>query len=213
MSSPTTQEASFGKIDASLAQIANGVYDAVIQSFPSKLPSSLRDINYIAGHPQSLGAAAAFGTNVIRAIPFFAPFQGTINRIAVNVTIVAGAGGVLRLGLYSSDANFMPSALIADSGSIATDVGVGLKSFNPGVTTDGSLLWLVHLAGTSAATLSSCGIGSALFFGVDSALSSSQNFIFSGAFPFAALPASFPLAGSGYFNMQNNAPAILIRYN
>jgi hypothetical protein len=61
-------------------------------------------------------------------IPIWFPNPTTLSSISIDTTATAAAGGVARLGLYSSDTGGLPSTLIQDAGTVATDAGTGRKT-------------------------------------------------------------------------------------
>jgi hypothetical protein len=80
-------------------------------------------------------------------VPIFISEDMTIDRIAVEVT-TAAATSTVRLGLYSSTDN-VPSALIADFGTVASDTtGVKEKTISQAVSK--GLIWAAYVCSNSS---------------------------------------------------------------
>ena len=126
------------------------------------------------------------------AFPFVCPKQITIDRIGVNVT--TGSAGNLRLGIYN-DAGIYPGTLLLDSGNIDSAAPAGARSavINQ-VLQANSLYWFAFVC--SALIQCYCtAIGTCLhgsIMGSDPALPATPRLGIYTAYPFDALPATFP---------------------
>jgi len=90
-------------------------------------------------------------------IPFIPNVTISISALAIEVTTLL-AGSNARIGLYSSNANGTPNALIGGSGDLSC-AAIGVQSFATSQTlTAGTLYWLaVHTSGTQ--TLRAVAVG------------------------------------------------------
>jgi len=59
--------------------------------------------------------------NSLRAVPVYFANNVTLDRFGAEVTSAGDVGSTVRLGVYKSDINGMPSTLLAEFGSIAGD--------------------------------------------------------------------------------------------
>lgn len=74
-----------------------------------------------------LGSTTAALTNdVVRYTPIWVPEARTLAEIAVETTASASLGGVLRLGVYSSNSSGRPSTRLLDAGTVDATVAAGL---------------------------------------------------------------------------------------
>lgn len=64
--------------------------------------------------------------NLIKYFPFYCLTDITIDRLACEVTSAAAAGNTLRIAIYNADADYQPTSLVVDSGTLATD-STGVK--------------------------------------------------------------------------------------
>jgi hypothetical protein len=82
--------------------------------------------------------------NSIDLVPLFLPKAVTIDRIAISVSAVGGATSVTRLGVYASDTDLWPAALVADFGTVATGSGdgTGQKEITVSQSIGPGLVWL-----------------------------------------------------------------------
>jgi hypothetical protein len=124
------------------------------------------------------------------------------------------ANGLARCGIYQSisDTNLYPGARIADGGQVLTST-VGLKAATINVALiPNTLYWLVHLAGTAAATLRCMPLaGCMAIFGADNALGVAPGVGLSVTQAFGALPANFPAGGAVITAVP--LPAIGVRFS
>lgn len=153
-----------------------------------------------------IGAApttnATLTSGTLYAVPFFSGRGGNIDRIAIEVTTVGGAGSKTRFGIYTStsQSNLYPKSLIVDSGEFDTSAtgGTGVKSTNISIELKpNSIYWAVMLCGTAAPTIRVPGAsGAALILGMPSTLATVLNQKISVAQAYAALPSTFPAGGA-----------------
>ena len=152
--------------------------------------------------------------NNLRAIPFVVSKVITIDQMAINVTTVgAGGTGNARIGIYEDNGNSYPGALIVDAGTNIT-TSTGVKTFTTGlpVTLDPGLYWLVYVHNntTTAPTIRSFAVASLIpVLGYASTLPTNQQFGWSVAFTFAALPATYPTGAVAITAIP--IPAIFVR--
>lgn len=78
------------------------------------------------GYRQAYGQSTttlALTANLLYGVPFFVHDKLTADLIAVNITVAAAGGKLIRLGLYGATNAGQPGALIAATGAIAADPG------------------------------------------------------------------------------------------
>lgn len=151
---------------------------------------------------------AALTVNVLRALPFIAPKNITIDTFAVNVT--TASSGAVRLGIYNDDGNLYPSSLVVDAGTINSG-STGVKTIsNTQSLVGGKLYWLVTVTNTTP-TLRGFAVGSLVpILGCVSTLgTAAASFGWSVAFTYNSLPASFP--GGGAAITATPLPAVFVR--
>jgi len=99
--------------------------------------------------------------NLIYAFPF--PIGKTVrmDRLMFNLTVIAGAGGVARAGIYRATSlrELYPSGLVVDGGEFATTGANGNRDAVVNVVLQPWLYWRVVLFGVAAPTISECGAG------------------------------------------------------
>ena len=142
-------------------------------------------------------AATAFAVDVLRIVPFAVQVRqrAVIDRIVINQTAAGGAGAVARIGIYRADPrSLLPTNLLFGSTSIAMDGANGLKPAATALSVaPGDILWLAHLAGVAAATITSGGAAlpaTHSVWGFDG-VGLANLTLGTLAFPFAALPTPF----------------------
>jgi hypothetical protein len=67
------------------------------------------------------------GTGFMRCRPVLVPSTLTFTGISIYVDVAAGAGGVLRLGIYDSDSRGRPANLVLDAGTVSSTT-TGIKT-------------------------------------------------------------------------------------
>jgi hypothetical protein len=123
--------------------------------------------------------------NVFYAAPFFVTAPMTADRIALNITVAAAGGKLLRIGIYAATAAGLPGALLVDSGALAADAIATVQATISQALVPGTLYYLAAVTdGTPSVT------GSSAFFspygGLDATDVTRQTL--SRSFTFAALP-------------------------
>lgn len=98
-------------------------------------------------------AAGTLGLNNLICVPFEVGQTTTFDRISVGVTVVGGAGAVLRLAIYNSTAGLVPNALLDGSGAIVADAGLGEKFFTISRQLTPGIYWLGIVAQVASATI------------------------------------------------------------
>jgi hypothetical protein len=78
--------------------------------------------------------------------------SGTVDQLGFDITTAAAAGGVVRLGIYDSDATHRPANLLVDTGTIdSTSTGWKKSTVFTGVPlVGGQLYWMVFVAQVAA---------------------------------------------------------------
>jgi len=76
----------------------------------------------------------------------------TIDQLACNISVVGGAGSVIRMGIYSGDNQ--PTTLVVDGGTVAASSGAGTKSVSISETLQTGMYWVAYAnqVGTSPTT-------------------------------------------------------------
>lgn len=90
----------------------------IADTWVNRIKTSGNDRWHPAGQAITYGSngTAGLAINSIRLWPHEVQFPQTIDRIAIEIT--TGTTGKMRIGIWSSDANGMPSVLVLDSGEI-----------------------------------------------------------------------------------------------
>lgn len=108
-------------------------------------------------------AGALGAANRLYALPFFMPSTSVLKSLSFNITTgIAGAWNA-RVGVYTTNVNGLPDALVANSdtlvavaGGATTGVQTGTVNGATGVSlTGGAWYWLAFVADTSGQSLSS----------------------------------------------------------
>lgn len=207
--------------------------DGIISEGPSYFPMGLdgkpdnfslhrcdTDFFFPCGLPgQVIATTGASGISQISAVPLIVTRPNAlIDAIKIDVTVAAGAGGTLRMGIYASDPRtLIPSTLILDTGTTANDAAAGARVFPINFAiTPSKLFWAVVNTEVSGCTYRSHGTASPMIspFGVTQATSGSPRcWAFNNAGPYAALPAIFPTVGSSLNALNSGTPPyICVRF-
>jgi len=149
------------------------------------------------------------GQGNIRTINMPMP-QCTIDRVGIAVS-GAVAGGLFRLGVYSTNAEFYPTALIADFGTVATDT-TGFKELTVSQSFAAGVYAFALFADTAATAPSYFGVPAGAFvpflkITTDTLLAGGDTFL-SGGNASGSLPASFP----ANLTVSNGAPYFAVRF-
>ncbi len=123
----------------------------------------------------------------------------TLDRIGVNVSGVAGAGGVSRLGLYNDDGNGLPGTLLLDADVVATDGSTGNKVITISQLVARGLLWIAYVAqvATGAQCAGLTGVNPLIGMSAPSqtiAIGYSHNASVTGTLPSTFIPTTFGAA-------------------
>ena len=96
---------------------------------------------------------AQFAKNRLTAVPLFISETITLDRIGAECT-VAAASTTMRLGIYNSNSNGVPSSLILDAGTIDTS-SIGQKTITINQTLNAGFYYLafIHQGGTAVASM------------------------------------------------------------
>lgn len=76
---------------------------------------------YYYGPKTTIGGTLAnyyLSADTLYAVPFDCPVAATFDQIRINVTAAAGAGGTIRMGVYSAGPDGLPATLITELGTI-----------------------------------------------------------------------------------------------
>lgn len=207
-----------------------GIFDQLVSLGPSNLAESVDRWQRQAGQALAAPVESYFlmtgynGTpstgappvGTLRCAPFLSGRGGLIDKIAFEVTTLGAAGSVGRFGLYASDpATMLPTTLLFDSGSIATDGGgTGLKTAACAIgLQQGVLVWTCSLFGVASPTMrvySQAGITPIFGFGTTGNFNTS-NMGWTVAQAFGALPATFP-AGATFLASSGVVTIVGLRY-
>lgn len=153
--------------------------------------------------------------DTLMAVPFVSPRSGNIvDAIAVRVSTVSGGGArVGRLGIYAASSynSIRPATLVAEAGATISTAALAWREVAIAATLDRKYPYFL------AMVLSHTGAAPAFWgqsvFGIWSVLGKnpSGNWYshFEVAYPYAALPATFP-AG---LTRRTGGPLIFVRYS
>lgn len=73
------------------------------------------------GPPSVTIGAGGLSLNVLELAPLWIPRGRSLDRIGIEIVVVASAGGLVRLGLYG-DSGGLPSSLVLDAGTVDSTV-------------------------------------------------------------------------------------------
>jgi hypothetical protein len=133
-----------------------------------------------------------------------------IDRVGIAVS-GAVAGGVFRLGVYSTNAEFYPTSLIADFGTVATDT-TGYKELTVNQSFAAGVYAFALLTDTAATAPSYFGVPAGAFvpfikIPTNTLLDGGDAYLSSGNAS-GSLPASFPTGA----NLGTGAPYFAVRF-
>lgn len=167
-------------------------------SWAQVLPFSRKGAYYRACQVTTVNATAStvLAVDKLYAAPLRFNADVVIDRIGVEVTTGATAGGVARLGIYS-DNDMVPGSLIVDAGEIITTAtgGVEIILASPLSVSKEDIIWLAFLQGVAACqmrAMQASGVVGAL--GVGSLTDLYPTCGYSKAQAYGVLPAAFPAA-------------------
>ena len=133
------------------------------------------------------------------ASSFIVPRGVKIDRLAVNVTTLQAAS-LVRMGLYESQADGTPGALIVDGGTVDSST-TGAKTVTVDVTLKPGLYWCAWEYDVASVGLRGRNAASALSLAWTSTLGTEPNGILFVTHTFGALPDPFGTP-STYFSAQ-----------
>jgi hypothetical protein len=150
------------------------------------------------------------GQGYFNSVPVFINKTVTADRISLNVSGAGTAGAVLRMGIYNSDANYQPSTLLLDAGTVAANA-IGVKEITINQVLTPGVYWIgavgqVANVGNCTAYSSSAYTG---MLSMTSYLTQTFTGYQMGPSITGALPSTFTLGFPG--NGPNQAPAIKLR--
>lgn len=137
--------------------------------------------------PQHATSTQATTLNQARLTPMVIPKARTITELAMEVTTGGAAGAVVRAGIYDSDSNGRPGALLADLGT-QVSTGVGIITFPANLTLPPGLIWIAGVSQVAVCTLRSV-VGSSRFITNTTLAASSDRASFLRAGVSGALPS------------------------
>lgn len=167
---------------------------------------------YVAGnyYDGSFDANAPAGNGLNADTIYFSPFYAieafTADRIGVNVTAGAGAGESGRLGIYESDADGKPGALLLDAGTFSAATTGGKEITISQALSADTLYWLAIVT-NNAFDVALKPFGGRPVLGLTSLAATVYQCAFTDAHTFGALPnPAVPVIGGSL-----NAPSIRLR--
>lgn len=109
-------------------------------------------------YSHGLFASAATSTTVptlndLHVRPFLVPVRRAFDRIGVNVTGAAAAGGVLRFGIYA-DGGGVPGSLLVDAGTVSS-TSTGAREVTISQTLNPGVWWLAAVTQTASCSMTS----------------------------------------------------------
>lgn len=127
-------------------------------------------------------------SNVVLYSPWYLAAPLVIDQLVIEVTTAGAAGKLLRVGLYNAGLDWQPTTRLADTGNIAADGALGLRSTSVSLTLPaGRYLTAVNTDGTPA--IRGVRGGAQRYMGFNTALGSSGFIaVWSGAQTFGAMP-------------------------
>lgn len=97
------------------------------------------------GHPQTV-TTAAMAANTIYAMKLKIPRNLIITRVFCETTTAAGAGKLIRHGLYTVGADGLPAVLLYDTGNLAADAAAGDIGANIAMTLPYDEIWAATIS-------------------------------------------------------------------
>lgn len=116
----------------------------------------------------------------------------TFDRIAIQITIAAAAGKLLRLGIYNVGANLIPGTLLLDAGAVAADA-VAIKEITISQQLTKGYWWVAAITdGTPTVVRSNGNSPVGMPLGIPAASFSGHNTSVFAVQAYGALPSTFP---------------------
>jgi hypothetical protein len=146
----------------------------------------------------TITAVFAPALNTLYAYPFPIGRACVLDRLMFNLTVIAGAGGVARAGIYRafSALDIRPGPLIVDGGEFATTGAIGPRDAVVNAKLIPALYWTAIIFGVAAPTVNETGAppnGMNDILGWQSGSPPVRNSTTATAQAYGALPAVFPL--------------------
>ena len=166
----------------------------------SAVRSLLHPISKVGSYSRSYSSAGQLATqgltlNRVYYVPLLLWNDITIDRLGVSVSTAGSAGAVLRLGIYNSDTEGVPSTLVVDAGTVASTSVAAVEATLSQALSAG-LYWVAVVAQVATCSTHADGSVSNNFFIYRSSLSlyhNTENFYqdgVSGALPGTATPTA-----------------------
>lgn len=151
----------------------------------------------------------AFNNDQIYLTPILILSDVTVDRLAISTSVISGAGGVARLGLYSSTSAGIPSTLLTE-GTVAVDSGTGTKLVTISQSLTAGLYWTAFACQGSPSPSVTVAYGTytpnALFYVSNSGVTGSGNPLYTKT----GITGAFPNPISS-MTRQNNGPIVSLR--
>jgi hypothetical protein len=173
------------------------------------------EIWYPCGQPYAantgITSTATFAVNTLQAVPFIAPRNSVIDRIAFETTN-GQASTFGRAGIYKtvSNTNMYPGALVVDGGEFSL-AAAGIKSATINTALPDCYYWAVLLHSASAVTFRVLLQNTPLLGFTSSVFTESGNQFLSRSQTYGALPSTFP--ASPATKVGGSTPLIAIRFS
>lgn len=99
--------------------------------------------------------ATGSGTKTLTAgaleiVPFPVPYACTIDQLAAEV-LTSGGGGLVRMGIYNSNASHLPGSLLLDAGTV-TSAATGIRGITISQALTPGIYWLAALVDAAGGT-------------------------------------------------------------
>ena len=161
---------------------------------------------YLIGLPHGSDTTFTVATGLIFANLVWVARDITIDRIAIETTGAAGVGGVCYLGIYNVGTALAPTTLRADYGTLITTPAAGIQAITIAAALPKGYWWFAITHNNSAPVATCRASNSAwspLGYRAQWQLARIYNHVFANH-AYAALPATFPAAGLGYYSSRGN---------
>lgn len=171
-------------------------HEADIDAHMVDILQTLRTGQYHVGGADRLNTgASALTANRLRAVPFIAVRDMTVDRIALAVSVLADPSNI-RLGIYNNGTNLYPGTLLLDAGLVSgATTGVKPVVINQALTK--GLYWLVLLADDTPTVVTSTPVIGIL--GVLATDFGYYNMTWDVAQAYGALPNPFTAGGTALY--------------
>lgn len=117
---------------------------------PGPYPAWTSGRNY-TNSPGASGGVTTPALSAFYASPIYVASQVSADTLILEVTTAATAGGVVRMGIYDTNANGLPGALVAEAPAVSTTtIGMKIGTFPAPVTLAPGWYWLGAVAQVAA---------------------------------------------------------------